>query len=131
MRPVALAYVNRARWMARCPFRCGGADVVDGDRWLCRRCLNHPVDHRPVPLIWPAPEDVRAIEAALAARPPDYGFLYWNWNLDESIGYLLAENAEHGLFDPTTGEVFGDVGADQNRLPGYLALAGAALELGP
>lgn len=130
---MALAFVNRGRWVAACPFRCGGADIAEGDRFLCRLCLNAPVGQHPVPLVWPAVEDVRAIEAALAVRPTDFGLAAWNWNLDESIGYLLAENVEHGLFDPTTGAVAGDIGADQMRLPGLAALAlavGIRAELG-
>jgi hypothetical protein len=124
--PIALAFVNRGRWLAVCPFQCGGADVADSDRFLCRECLNRPVDHHPIPLVWPAPADVAAIEAALIPRP----VVAQNWNLNETIGCLLAENVEHGLYDPTTGLVAGDIGADQMRAPAVLALAAARLELG-
>lgn len=126
MRPLALAYVNRGRWLAACPFSCGGADVADRDWFICRACLNHRVDGHKVPLVWPSGDDMRAIEAALVVRP-----LYaQNWEPNESIGALLFENVAHGLFDPTTGAVAGDIGAEQNRLPAIAALAGARLELG-
>ena len=130
MPPVALAFVNRGQWVAVCPFRCGSADIADSERWLCRVCLNAG-SMAPVPLVWPAPEDIVAIEAALMVRPRDYQCAYLNWNLNENIGALLVENFEHGLYDPTTGQVLGDIGADQMRLPALLALAGARLELGP
>lgn len=125
MPPVALAFVNRGRWIAVCPFQCGGADVAGSDRWLCRECLNAGT-LQALPLVWPAPADVVAIEAALVPRP----VLAQNWNLNETIGALLAENVEHGLYDPTTGAVIGDIGADMARAPALLALARARLELG-
>lgn len=126
MRPLALAYVNRGRWVTQCPFQCGGADIAERDWFICRLCLNHPVDGHRIPLVWPSTGDIKAIEAALCVRP----LVAQNWELHESIGALLVENLEHGLFDPVTGAVSGDIGADQNRLPAYLALAGSRLELG-
>lgn len=125
MPPVALAFVNRGRWVAVCPFQCGGADIAGADWFICRECLNAGTGRR-IPLVWPAPEDIVAIEAALIPRP----LLARNWALNETIGYLLVENVEHGLFDPTTGQVLGDIGADQMRAPALLALTGALLELG-
>lgn len=125
VQPVALAFVNHGRWMARCPFRCGAADEVWQGWYICRACLNAAVDGQRIPLVWPSPFDMAAIEAALAPRP----VAFRNWDTTESIGYLLVENVEHGLVDPVTGAIDGDVGADQLRLPGYLALAGARLEL--
>lgn len=123
---MALAYVNRGRWVVRCPFGCGSADVAWTTWFLCRNCLNNATGDK-VPLAWPSPEDMAAIEAALAPRPVEAQ----NWELNESIGYLLVENVvDGGLFDPTSGRIAGDVGADQNRLPGLLALAGARAELG-
>lgn len=114
----AFAYVNHGRWVADCPFGCGGAELALDDRFICRECLNAQASHRPIPLVWPAPEDVSAIGAALGVRPPANR----NWALNESIGALLVENVEHGLFDPQTGAVFGDIGADQSRAPFLLAL---------
>jgi hypothetical protein len=109
----AFAYVNHGRWVADCPFGCGGAELAIEDRFLCHECRNAPNRHRSIPLVWPAPEDVSAIAAALVVRP----VLNRNWNLNESIGALVAENAMHGLYDPETGAVAGDIGADQSRVP--------------
>lgn len=125
MQPVAVAFVNHGRWMARCPFACGAADEVWQPWFVCRLCLNVAVDGVRIPLVWPCPEDMATIEAALAPRP----VAARNWEPDESIGHLLCENVEHGLFDPVTGAIAGDIGADQLRLPGHLALARARLEL--
>ncbi len=124
MPPVALAFVNRGRWVAVCPFQCGGADIADSEWFVCRGCLNAGSGRR-IPLVWPAPEDMLAIEAALIPRPS----LAQNWALNETIGWLLAENVEHGMFDPITGQIAGDIGADQLRAPALLALAHARLEL--
>jgi hypothetical protein len=118
MRP-AFAYVNHGRWVADCPFGCGGAELARDDVFLCRECGNVQNRHHPVPLVWPAEEDVRAIEAALVVRP----VLNRNWNLNESLGALLVENVMHGLFDPETGRVFGDIGVDQNVVPLLRSLA--------
>ena len=115
--PVAVAYVNHGRWIANCPFGCGGAELAREEWFVCRECLNAGGNGR-IPLAWPAGDDVRAIEAALVVRP----VLNRNWNPDESIGCLLAENVEHGLFDPATGQVYGDIGADQTRVPALDAL---------
>lgn len=115
--PVAVAYVNHGRWLADCPFGCGGAELVREEWFVCRECLNAGGAGR-VPLVYPTEEDVRAIEAALVVRP----IVNRNWCPDESIGRLLAENAMHGLYDPQTGAVAGDIGADQTRAPALAAL---------
>jgi hypothetical protein len=109
----AFAYVNHGRWVADCPTGCGGAELARDDEFMCRECLNAGAGRRPMPLVWPSDEDGRAIEAALAVRP----VVNRNWNLNESIGALLAENVEHGLFDGESGQVAGDVGANQNVMP--------------
>ncbi len=119
----ALAYVNRGRWVADCPFRCPGvegtgSELARGDWFICRNCLNAAVDGQRLPLLWPPAEHVRAIEAALAVRDVDHQ----NWNLNESIGALMVENVEHGLFDRLTGAVAGDVGCDHAALPALAAL---------
>jgi hypothetical protein len=115
----AFAYVNHGRWVADCPFGCGGAEVARADIFMCRECANVPNAYRPIVLAWPSDEDVRAIEAALVPRP----VVNRNWNLNESIGALLAENVEHGLFDLATGAVAGDIGADQTVVPFLRTLA--------
>lgn len=119
MLPVALAYVNRARWVALCPFLCGGAHIAEGDTFLCSLCENGGTG-RAVSLVWPSAEDRKAIEQALAHRPP----IARNWNVNETIGLLLAENVEHGMFDSRTGAITGDIGADQMRAPALAALSG-------
>lgn len=116
---LAFAYVNHGRWVADCPAGCGGAELARDVVFMCRECGNVATRHRPVPLVWPAEEDLRAIEAALVVRP----VLNRNWALNESIGALLAENAMHGLFDPGTGAVAGDIGADQMRVPWLRAVS--------
>jgi hypothetical protein len=92
--PPARARVNHNRWIADCP-DCGGAEFV----WrhgplvmLCLSCLNGGIGHvwRTVTL----PDDVEAIEAALAARPVAANR---NWDASERIDDLLRENAEHGV----------------------------------
>ena len=123
MPPVALAYVNRGRWVALCPFLCGGAHEARDETFLCALCQNGGTG-RPIPLVWPSPEDRWAIEQALALRP----VIAQNWNVDETIGFLLAENVEHGMFDTQTGAVTGDIGADQNRAPALAALTARELE---
>lgn len=122
-----MAYVNRGRWIANCVLGCSVATEAEHDWYICRLCLNARLDGHRIPLVWPAPADILAVEGALSVRPA----IAQNWTPNESIGYLLAQNVEHGLFDPVTGAVEGDVAADQNRLPGLLALVGARLELGP
>lgn len=120
----AFAYVNHGRWVADCPGGCGGAELARDDEFMCRECLNAGAGRRPIPLVWPSEEDGRAIEAALAVRP----VLNRNWNLNESIGALLAENVEHGLFDRRSGLIAGDVGADHATVPLLRAAAGAGLD---
>ena len=115
--PVAIAYVNHGRWIANCPFACGGAELAREEWFVCRECLNAGGAGR-IPLAWPSDEDIRAIEAALVERP----VINRNWNPNESIGALLVENVEHGLFDAATGQVLGDIGADQARAPALAAL---------
>lgn len=114
----ALAHVNHGRWIAICPFGCGGAELAREDYFVCRECANHSNGGRRIPLVWPSPEDCWAIELALAVRPMPNR----NWEPNEAIGALLVENVEHGLFDGETGSVFGDVGADQGRVPALEAL---------
>ena len=114
----AVAYVNHGRWVADCPFGCGGAELAREEWFICRECLNYGHAGARLPLVWPDDEDIRAIEAALVVRP----VLNRNWCPNESIGVLLAENVEHGLYDSITGQVYGDIGADQNRVPALAAL---------
>lgn len=109
----AFAYVNHGRWVADCPSGCGGAELARDGEFMCRECLNLGAGRRPIPLVWPSEDDVRAIEAALVVR----AVVNRNWALNESIGALLAENVEHGLFDPRSGAIAGDIGADHATVP--------------
>lgn len=116
--PVAVAYVNHGRWVADCPFGCGGAELAREEWFICRECLNYGCAGARLALVWPAEEDIGAIEAALVVRP----LIHRNWDPIESLGFLLAENVAHGLFDTITGEVAGDIGADQRRFPALASL---------
>lgn len=85
------AYVNRSRWVARCPF-CPGAQLVHPDdrRYFCVDCLSIANGHRWVPVIWPP--DPAAIEQALTGRPVEYR----NWEPPETVAQLFAENTLKG-----------------------------------
>lgn len=115
----AFAYVNWGRWVADCPLGCGGAERPAAEWFVCRECGNDRANGERIPVAWPAPEDIAAIEAALMVRPLQHR----HWNLNESIGALLVENVAHGLFDSRTGRVFGDIGADQMRVPALRTLS--------
>lgn len=90
---VALAYVNRGRWVASCPFLCGGAHIAEGDAFLCGLCVNGGSD-QPVALVWPEPAERREIERLLAPRPQ----VAQNWETGETIDDLAVENVQHGMF---------------------------------
>lgn len=116
---LAFAYVNWGRWVADCPLGCGGAERPAAEWFVCRECGNDRANGERIPVVWPTPDDVVAIEAALIVRP----LANRHWTLNESIGALLVENVEHGLLDTQTGRIFGDIGADHNRVPALLARA--------
>lgn len=86
-----VAAVNRARWVARCPF-CPGAQLVHpaDPRLFCVDCLCEAGGFRWVPVVWPA--DPAEIEAVLAPRPTDV----CNWEPPETAEMLRAENALMG-----------------------------------
>lgn len=118
--------VNQGRWIVDCP-SCPGAQLAspEVDRFFCVDCLNVAHGGQWLPVQWPEPQDRDAIEAALLARP---AIANRSWHPGETIGTLLAENVmDGGLYDPDTGAVAGDIGADQQRT---IAPAGRA-ELGP
>lgn len=111
--------INHGMWIVDCPnLACNSAQLAgpDGpghDRFFCVDCLNADVAGQWIQVDWPSPSDVAAVEAALDARP---SLITRNWDHTETIGALLVENVVHGeLYDPVTGEVAGDVGADQGR----------------
>jgi hypothetical protein len=94
MEPPAHAEVNHGRWIARCPFGCGGAEMVDFERptFFCCECRNMPTFNRPVPVI--IPKNRAKIEAALLKRPE---YPTRNWKPGETVADLERENAERGL----------------------------------
>lgn len=108
--------VNDGRWIVRCP-HCDGAQFAapTWGRFLCVDCANLAVGGRWLTVEWPAKEVLQAGEAALMARP-DPGTRSWD-PAAETIGALLAENVIFGaLYDPTSGAVAGDIGADQRGM---------------
>ena len=98
----AVVYVNHGRWLAECP-DCRDAYLVTGQtrgdppgldrsRWFwCQNCRNAAVRHLLRPVVWPAPEDLEEIAAALKPRPLQ-NRNWWPW---EPIAQLRAENIEH------------------------------------
>ena len=83
-----LAYANHGRWVADCP--CNGAEVVEpGEDMLCGSCaMTSSVQ-------FPDEKTVAGIEAALGQRP----VLHRNWDPDETVDELVAQNIEHGLWE--------------------------------
>lgn len=112
---ILLPVVNDGRWVVRCPRqRCNGAQLASPrwTRFLCVDCNNVEFGGQWLTVEWPDDELVEAGEAALMARPDP---ATRNWDPSgETIGALLVENVEFGgLFDPVTGAVAGNIGADQ------------------
>lgn len=87
---VAYAEVNHGRWIVRCPYCQFGQARESGDWWFCRQCLNAAGNHLRVRVHWPAERE--AIERLLAARPYSWNR---NWQPDETLDDLLAENRQH------------------------------------
>jgi hypothetical protein len=92
LEPPAYAEVNHGRWIAKCPFGCGGAEMVDFDRpsFFCCGCRNTPTFNRPVIVV--VPENREAIEAVLLKRPEHPNR---NWRPGETLDDLIAENEAH------------------------------------
>lgn len=91
----AAAYVNHGRWCVDCPFGCGSAQYASraDRRFFCIECGNDSTSGW-VTVIWPAPLDIAAIEAALGVRPQ---VATRNWQPGETVADLLAENQARGL----------------------------------
>lgn len=120
---VLLPFVNDGRWIVVCPGRrCGGAQLASPrwTRFLCVDCNNVDVGGQWLSVQWPDDDLIVAGEAALMARPDPKTR---NWDpAGETVGALLVENVEPGgLFNPVTGAVAGDIGADQQA---YMIPAG-------
>jgi hypothetical protein len=83
-----LAYINDSRWVANC--ECGGGELVsEGQEMLCGSCgVVSPVK-------FPTKKKVEQLERLLEVRPVRSR----NWNLEETVDELLAQNIEHGIGD--------------------------------
>lgn len=114
----AVAFVNDSRWVVACPFDCNGAQLASKEfrRFFCVDCLNAEADGQWVEVAWPADDFVVDVERLLEVRPDPRTRRWWP---NESLGVLVAENMEHGLFDPATGEVKGDPGSDRHLVLAY------------
>lgn len=88
----AIAYVNHGRWLADCPFNCGGARMVQPnvDFW-CVFCGNADAGGQSVPVDWPGNPD--QIEEVLKYRQLER---YRNWTPGETIAKLREENQDNG-----------------------------------
>lgn len=88
--PVAIARVNHGRWIADCPFGCGGAEYVNLDDpvFFCCECRNRAVDHHPVKVELPDKKRRDRIEQLLAQRPIGRR----HWQPGETVGHLETEN---------------------------------------
>lgn len=123
-------FVARGRWLVKCPNPvCGGMQLgaPDIDVFFCIECNNggNPLFHR---VAWYPVEALHAIESALDARPDP---LTRNWQANETVGFLLAENHEARLLDSSGEAPAGDVGYDQAKVigSGQPALVNARLDL--
>jgi hypothetical protein len=90
--PPLKVYLNHGRWIAECP-DCHGAQLAcwTDHRFLCNECGNVAVAGLWRAIIWP--DDREAIETVLDQRSP----VNQNWLPGETIEYLRAENAAHGV----------------------------------
>lgn len=85
-----LAYINHGAWCADCP--CGAG--LSGDpEWRHGRCFGCGAVHEIV-----FPDNYKQLEAALVVRPKRANR---NWNLNETLDVLIAENIEHGILNPS------------------------------
>jgi hypothetical protein len=90
--PHAIAYVNHGRWLADCPFNCGGARMVQPnvDFW-CVFCGNAEAGGQGVPVDWPS--DAVQVDDVLRYRALER---YRNWIPGETIAVLRKENQDNG-----------------------------------
>jgi hypothetical protein len=85
----AIARVNHGRWIADCPFGCGGAEYVNPDQLLffCCECRNAKTGGRPVKVKMPRAH--ARIEELLLERTQTASR---NWSPGETLADLKAEN---------------------------------------
>lgn len=87
--PTVTVFVNHGRWMIKCPFGCGSAQVASetDKRFYCATCENSLAGNNLIPANWPDVATQALIEDALLPR------LQVNQNWDgETVDGLLAEN---------------------------------------
>lgn len=90
--PHAIAYANHGRWLADCPFNCGGARMVQpGVDFWCPFCGSADAGGQAVPVDWPV--DTDQIDAVLMFRGMER---FRNWYPGETIAKLRQENRDHG-----------------------------------
>jgi len=84
--------VNHGRWLARCPY-CNGAELVrlDDPGFWCMSCQSEAVGRHILPLVVPAVNFVKQIEALLSVRKIENQ----NWQPKESMEDLRQENVAH------------------------------------
>lgn len=92
----ATARVNAGRWIADCPFGCGGAEYVDlsNQLFFCCECRNAPVGNAPVRVALAAKDELSTIEASLLERPDPRTR---NWTPSEDVSALQIENLDMGI----------------------------------
>ena len=96
----AQAFVNRGRWMVKCPLITASGDPCFGaleasredHRFFCASCHNEAAEGKWVAVEWP--EDAEEIERLLGMRPAP---LNRNWETWETADDLQRENEEHGV----------------------------------
>lgn len=94
----AEALVNCGRWLVHCPFPpCTSAQVASftDRRFFCVECENRTVAGAWVPVVWPGPKLLAAVESELGKRPA----VFMHWRPGETVAELAQENEEHGIID--------------------------------
>src|SRR5688572_8136085 len=81
---------NHGRWLVSCQ-NCNGAELANpDDPWFwCHACFNRVAGHKLLPVVWP--KNREAITALLRVRPAEAR----NWEPEETVDMLAAENIEH------------------------------------
>jgi len=79
------AYVDFGRWLANCPHRCGGAEMVS-EVYPFFYCLSCGGDGTWWPVVFP--DNARRIEVELLKRKVVEG---WAWVPGESLAFLRRE----------------------------------------
>ena len=91
-RPLA-ARVNHGRWLVDCP-DCSGAELLsDTGEFYCLSCGNIGVGGAFRTVLVPRGAQRAKIEALLEVRPT----INRNWEPDETVAFLVAENEERKL----------------------------------